>query len=140
MGGLQAGDNIVSIAGADALSLRHKEAQDSIIKAGNSFEMVIQRGSNAWKPQVTPLPEVKPTPEGPVATQTSLAANKQYNTPLNLYSEDNIAETLSAQAEVLGKGKCLGINFKKFEIEKNINVNSPTYLLLHGDAGDEEPK
>lgn len=33
--------------------------------------------------------------------------NAQYNTPLNLYSEDNIAETLSAQAEVLGKG-CLG--------------------------------
>lgn len=33
--------------------------------------------------------------------------NAQYNSPLNLYSEDNIAETLSAQAEVLGKG-CLG--------------------------------
>lgn len=33
--------------------------------------------------------------------------NAQYNTPLQLYSEDNIAETLSAQAEVLGKG-CLG--------------------------------
>ncbi|ROT81861.1 putative PDZ and LIM domain protein Zasp [Penaeus vannamei] len=40
--------------------------------------------------------------------------NAQYNSPLNLYSEDNIAETLSAQAEVLGKG-CLGVNFMKNE-------------------------
>lgn len=36
------------------------------------------RGVNTWKPQVTPLAEVKTTPEGvPVATATSLAANKQ---------------------------------------------------------------
>jgi PDZ and LIM domain protein 5/6/7 len=31
-------------------------------------------------------------------------ANKQYNTPVGLYSEENIAETLSAQAEVLASG------------------------------------
>jgi hypothetical protein len=30
--------------------------------------------------------------------------NKQYNTPVALYSEENIAETLSAQAEVLAGG------------------------------------
>ena len=41
--GLQAGDNIVSIAGQDALALRHKEAQDFIVKAGNNFELVVQR-------------------------------------------------------------------------------------------------
>ncbi|XP_050721369.1 PDZ and LIM domain protein Zasp-like isoform X18 [Eriocheir sinensis] len=123
--GLQAGDAIVSIGGKDALSLRHKEAQEAIVRAGNIFDVVIQRGAQTWRPQVTPLAQVKTTPEGvPVATSTSLAANKkvngqqivnaQYNTPLNLYSEDNIAETLSAQAEVLGKG-CLGVNFMKNE-------------------------
>ncbi|XP_042224413.1 PDZ and LIM domain protein Zasp-like isoform X20 [Homarus americanus] len=123
--GLQAGDAIVSIGGKDALSLRHKEAQEAIVKAGNSFDLIVQRGAQTWRPAVTPLAQVKTTPEGvPVATSTSLAANKkvngqqivnaQYNTPLNLYSEDNIAETLSAQAEVLGKG-CLGVNFMKNE-------------------------
>ncbi|KAK8377017.1 hypothetical protein O3P69_013576 [Scylla paramamosain] len=141
--GLQAGDAIVSIGGRDALALRHKEAQEAIVRAGNNFDLVIQRGSQVWRPQVTPLAQVKTTPEGvPVATNTSLAANKkhvapvgvkhnvkarpfaevngqqivnaQYNTPLQLYSEDNIAETLSAQAEVLGKG-CLGVNFMKNE-------------------------
>lgn len=76
--GLQAGDAIVSIGGKDALSLRHKEAQEAIVKAGNNFDLVVQRGVNTWKPQVTPLAEVKTTPEGiPVATATSLAANKQ---------------------------------------------------------------
>lgn len=30
--------------------------------------------------------------------------NKQYNTPVGIYSEENIAETLTAQAEVLAGG------------------------------------
>lgn len=30
--------------------------------------------------------------------------NKQYNSPVGLYSEESIAETLSAQAEVLSTG------------------------------------
>lgn len=76
--GLQAGDAIVSIGGKDALSLRHKEAQEAIVRAGNIFDVVIQRGAQTWRPQVTPLAQVKTTPEGvPVATSTSLAANKK---------------------------------------------------------------
>lgn len=30
--------------------------------------------------------------------------NKQYNSPVHLYSEDSIAETLAAQSEVLASG------------------------------------
>lgn len=30
--------------------------------------------------------------------------NKQFNSPINMYSEQNLAETLSAQAEVLAGG------------------------------------
>ncbi|XP_042224419.1 PDZ and LIM domain protein Zasp-like isoform X21 [Homarus americanus] len=76
--GLQAGDAIVSIGGKDALSLRHKEAQEAIVKAGNSFDLIVQRGAQTWRPAVTPLAQVKTTPEGvPVATSTSLAANKK---------------------------------------------------------------
>lgn len=30
--------------------------------------------------------------------------NKQYNTPVNIYSDKTIAETLSAQTEVLATG------------------------------------
>jgi len=41
--GLLAGDAIVTIGGNDALGLRHKDAQDVIVKAGSSFQMVVQR-------------------------------------------------------------------------------------------------
>ena len=41
--GVQSGDAIVRIGAEDALSLRHKEAQDAIIRAGNSFVMQVQR-------------------------------------------------------------------------------------------------
>ncbi|KAG0712273.1 PDZ and LIM domain protein Zasp [Chionoecetes opilio] len=41
--GLQAGDAIVSIGGRDALLLRHKEAQEAIVRAGHNFDLVIQR-------------------------------------------------------------------------------------------------
>ncbi|GLG97106.1 Uncharacterized protein GBIM_03944 [Gryllus bimaculatus] len=44
--------------------------------------------------------------------------NKQYNTPVGMYSEETIAETLSAQAEVLAGG-VLGVNFKKNEKSYN---------------------
>ncbi|XP_047735649.1 PDZ and LIM domain protein Zasp isoform X15 [Hyalella azteca] len=73
--GVQVGDAIVSIGGVDAISLRHKEAQDAIVRAGNSFQLVVQRGSTLWKPKVTPLAQPAPTPQGPVATKTSLIKN-----------------------------------------------------------------
>lgn len=133
----------------EAFNLRHKDAQDLIVRSGNSFELTIQRGGSTWKPSVTPTGSM-PSPgqqhySGPV-TKTSLQhhpppneqhigcgynnsarpfnqnggnagnacggaggnvksiVNKQYNTPVGIYSEESIAETLTAQAEVLANG------------------------------------
>jgi len=144
--GVEAGDAIVSIGGRDALVMRHKEAQDAIVKAGERFDLVVQRGSITWKPKVTALEQPKATPEGPVATQTSLAAAgmkpTKYNSPINLYNEEAIADALSAQAEVLGGGAkgCLGINFRKFDREVKLRTDSPTYMLLHGEEPAAAPK
>lgn len=41
--GLQAGDAIVRLNTTDLFNLRHKDAQDVIVKAGPAFELVIQR-------------------------------------------------------------------------------------------------
>jgi C-terminal processing protease CtpA/Prc len=41
--GLQAGDALVKLNDVDLFSLRHKEAQDAIVRGGNSFEITIQR-------------------------------------------------------------------------------------------------
>ncbi|XP_019761515.2 PDZ and LIM domain protein Zasp isoform X2 [Dendroctonus ponderosae] len=179
--GLIAGDAVIKINNVDVYNLLHKEAQDVIVRAGSSFEMVIQRGGSTWKPSVIPTGTYsKPSPSinnvSPV-TKTSLAAqkgenigaigtghnlaakpfspqvngavngappklvNKQYNSPLKLYSEDAIAETISAQSEVLSTG-ALGVNFKKNEKDYDA-TNSAVYRMLkeaENDAPSNEPE
>ncbi|XP_037075793.1 uncharacterized protein LOC119096899 [Pollicipes pollicipes] len=41
--GLRAGDAVISIGGQNAIEMRHKEAQDSIVRSGNNICMVVQR-------------------------------------------------------------------------------------------------
>lgn len=41
--GLKAGDGLVRLNSTDLFNLRHKEAQDAIVKAGGAFELVVQR-------------------------------------------------------------------------------------------------
>ncbi|KAK9721662.1 PDZ domain [Popillia japonica] len=168
--GLLAGDSVIKINATEVYNLRHKDAQDVIIRAGPSFEITVQRGGTTWKPSVTPLPKVSTNNYSPV-TKTSLAAkpqssigsigtghnlsakpfspqlngavnggpklvNKQYNTPVGLYSEESIAETLSAQAEVLSTG-VLGVNFKKNE--KNYDASNSAVFRMVQEA-DKEPR
>ncbi|CAL1677261.1 unnamed protein product [Lasius platythorax] len=173
--GLKAGDAVIKVNTTDTYNLRHKDAQDVIVKAGNNFELTVQRGGSTWKPHVTPATANLPSPihtasAGNITpvTKTSLAAkkqdgpliggghnfspkpflngtgdgpiksivNKQYNSPVAIYSEETIAETLSAQAEVLAGG-VLGVNFKKNE--KNYNAeNSEVFKMVQ--EADKEPK
>ncbi|XP_058804966.1 PDZ and LIM domain protein Zasp-like [Phymastichus coffea] len=173
--GLRAGDAVIRVNSTDMFSLRHKDAQDVIVRAGNNFEMTVQRGSSTWRPSVSPVTASIPSPQPtrPVSsispvTKTSLAAkkqdvrhigsghnfspkpflngmsngtvksivNKQYNSPVGMYSEETIAETLSAQAEVLAGG-VLGVNFKKNE--KNYDAqNSEVFKMVQ--EADKEPR
>lgn len=156
--GLVAGDAVIKVNGQEVYNLRHKDAQDAVVRGGNSFEITVQRGGSTWRPTVSPAGNLpSPSLSGNVApvTRTSLAAkpqeiqpigsgfnsaarpfavspprmhlfipqrlilrvfqvngsegvksivNKQYNTPVGIYSDESIAETLSAQAEVLAGG------------------------------------
>ncbi|XP_054264705.1 PDZ and LIM domain protein Zasp-like isoform X2 [Macrosteles quadrilineatus] len=176
--GLQVADAVIKVNGQDVYSLRHKDAQDSIVKAGNSMEIIVSRGpGGTWKPSVTPVGNIpSPSPVGgapaPV-TKTSLAykgppapaipgyntpakpfspqlngvgvdpervksiASKQYNNPVGLYSDQNIAETLSAQAEVLAGG-VLGVNFMKNEKTKFDASHSEVLKMVQ--EIDNEPR
>uniref|UniRef100_A0A336MBK4 CSON014743 protein n=1 Tax=Culicoides sonorensis TaxID=179676 RepID=A0A336MBK4_CULSO len=134
--GLLAGDALIKVNNEELFNLRHKDAQDAIVRAGASFELTVSRGGSTWKPAVTPLTSPVPTSAGVnVLTKTSLQAkpgqnpaaigtghntaarpfaskepsvksvvNKQYNSPVAMYSDETIAETLSAQTEVLAGG------------------------------------
>ncbi|XP_056638350.1 PDZ and LIM domain protein Zasp isoform X2 [Diorhabda sublineata] len=179
--GLVAGDSVIKINNTDVFNLRHKDAQDVVLRAGPSFEMTIQRGGSTWKPSVVPTgPLSTPSPHinsATTVTRTSLASNKsenigaigtghnlsakpfspqvngavnggprlvntQYNSPVKLYSEESIAETLSAQTEVLSTG-ALGVNFKKNE--KNYDASNSEVLRALKEAendtnyNDQEP-
>jgi predicted metalloprotease with PDZ domain len=41
--GLQAGDAVIRVNDVELFNLRHKEAQDNIVRAGNNFEITVQR-------------------------------------------------------------------------------------------------
>uniref|UniRef100_A0A0A1WL55 PDZ and LIM domain protein Zasp n=1 Tax=Zeugodacus cucurbitae TaxID=28588 RepID=A0A0A1WL55_ZEUCU len=137
--GLIPGDAVLKINDVDVFNLRHKDAQDVVVRSGNNFVLTVQRGGSTWRPHVTPTGNIpQPQHNSPylqTVTKTSLAhkqqesqhigcgynnaarpfanggdgnvksiVNKQYNTPVGIYSDESIAETLSAQAEVLAGG------------------------------------
>lgn len=79
--GLQGGDNLLKVNGVEVFNLRHKDAQDIVVRAGNNMELTVQRGGGAstWRPNVTPmgnLPQAGSGYQGPV-TKTSLAHQQQ---------------------------------------------------------------
>ena len=41
--GLKPGDTILAVNGRDLTALRHKEAQEAIVKSGNNFSLTILR-------------------------------------------------------------------------------------------------
>ena len=41
--GLRVGDALIRVNTTDIFQLRHKEAQDTVAKAGNNFELVVSR-------------------------------------------------------------------------------------------------
>ncbi|XP_015040842.1 PDZ and LIM domain protein Zasp isoform X7 [Drosophila pseudoobscura] len=65
--------------------------------------------------------------------------NKQYNTPVGIYSDESIAETLSAQAEVLAGG-VLGVNFKKNEKEYQGDRSEVLKFLREEETGQSTPE
>ncbi|XP_049308797.1 PDZ and LIM domain protein Zasp isoform X1 [Bactrocera dorsalis] len=172
--GLIPGDAVLKINDVDVFNLRHKDAQDVVVRSGNNFVLTVQRGGSTWRPHVTPTGNIpQPQQNSPylqTVTKTSLAhkqqesqhigcgynnaarpfanggdgnvksiVNKQYNTPVGIYSDESIAETLSAQAEVLAGG-VLGVNFKKNEKEYQPDKSEVLKFLREEETGASTPE
>ncbi|XP_055927533.1 PDZ and LIM domain protein Zasp-like isoform X4 [Argiope bruennichi] len=118
--GLMTGDAILKIMGHATENMRHKEAQDAILRAGNNIELVVQRGGvRVWKPTVTPvgdLPSVTTPPAAGLYTKTSLAAKKQEATPIG--TKHN---TTPRPFAPLGGGKAL--------VNNQYNSPAPLYSM-----------
>ncbi|XP_075169895.1 Z band alternatively spliced PDZ-motif protein 52 isoform X9 [Haematobia irritans] len=171
--GLMPGDAVIKINDVDVFNLRHKDAQDIVVRSGNNFVMTVQRGGSTWRPHVQLTGNVPHPNAGNLhtVTKTSLAhkqqevqhigsgynnsarpfggsavdgnvksiVNKQYNTPVGIYSDESIAETLSAQAEVLAGG-VLGVNFKKNEKEYQADKSEVLKFLREEESGTSTPE
>lgn len=138
--GLKPGDAILAINNHNSDAMTHDDAKDEIMRSNNHITMLVERGAvKIWKPQVTPMSELRPqelrtitaaTGEDVTPVQrTSLAINKppdspctigsshnrsaqpfgkpktavpnvvhaQYNSPMGLYSANNIADSFAKQ-------------------------------------------
>ncbi|KAF0312119.1 PDZ and LIM domain protein Zasp [Amphibalanus amphitrite] len=82
--------------------------------------------------QQQPVPKNVDTADGSVKA----LVHNQFNSPMPLYSEEKIAETLSAQTEVLAGG-ALGVDFKKNE--KKYDGNMSEVLKMVQDM-DQNPQ
>ncbi|TMW44197.1 hypothetical protein DOY81_010723 [Sarcophaga bullata] len=73
------GDAVIKINDVDVYNLRHKDAQDIVVRSGNNFVITVQRGGSTWRPHVTPTGHL-PQPNSPylqTVTKTSLAHKQQ---------------------------------------------------------------
>ncbi|XP_076458709.1 PDZ and LIM domain protein 3-like isoform X2 [Babylonia areolata] len=143
--GLKGGDAILAINGVNTDQLTHDEAKQEIVRGGCGLDFIVQRGTmKVWKPQVTPMSELRPQQLNTIQAatgdqfqpvqKTSLAMNSpqepcrigsshnraaqpfggqkqavpnvvhaQYNTPIGMYSADNIASTFATQTAGIQK-------------------------------------
>ncbi|TMW43357.1 hypothetical protein DOY81_011563, partial [Sarcophaga bullata] len=75
--GLMPGDAVIKINDVDVYNLRHKDAQDIVVRSGNNFVITVQRGST-WRPHVNPLAIcLNPTHLICNSDETSLAHNNK---------------------------------------------------------------
>jgi len=78
--GLRPGDVIVAMNGKDVQALRHKEAQDLIVRGGNTFQLTVARGGlmeRTWKPTVTPVGHMPMAPTAPGVTFSKTSLKKE---------------------------------------------------------------
>lgn len=174
--GLQSGDNILSINDVPTDQLTHEQAKQEIVRGGCGIDFLVQRGTmRVWKPQVTPMSELRPQELNTIRAatgeeyqpvqKTSLAINSpqepcrigsahnraaqpfggpkqavpnvvhaQYNTPIGLYSADNIASTFATQTAGIQK-EMAGLDLNQSDVGQRM---TGTYQQLPAQQGGQE--
>lgn len=125
--GLEPGDQIIQINGGDALRLRHRDVQQLIMNAGNQVEFQVLRGNrenleravNNGELPISRRSSVKKSSSSFSSTTTStsmvsMVQSQSYNSTSSAtvtqgwsgpkFTEENIKETLTSQAQVLKTG------------------------------------
>ncbi|XP_022242667.1 adhesive plaque matrix protein-like isoform X2 [Limulus polyphemus] len=90
--GLLKGDEVIQVGHVNLQDMTHDEVQEAIQKCGNRLEMFVIRENLLNEPK-----------EGEPRTVKAVFHSK-YNSPMDLYSKENVADTLAQHAEVITDG------------------------------------
>lgn len=99
---LRLGDTILQIGRERTVDMTHEDAQDAVLRSGNRLDLLVLR----------PIGKENRPQKIEDQKQVRAVVHSQYNSPLGLYSAENIKNTLISQAEVLTNSKVLGAYYK----------------------------
>ncbi|CAL8138517.1 unnamed protein product [Orchesella dallaii] len=134
--GLEPGDQILSINGQEALSIRHREAQGLIINAGNQVDLEVFRGDTSLleRAQTQNQPLNVQAPESNALASIIQASSAVSIAPVtpgwrgSKYTEESIKESIHSQSSVLNTG-AIGVNFIKTN-DKNLDLDKSEVLKM----------
>ncbi|XP_070545363.1 PDZ and LIM domain protein 5-like isoform X12 [Ptychodera flava] len=149
-------DVVLRIDGEDTTHMTHLDAQNKIKNCAGDLTLTLSRGEGKiWKPKVTPLSAAEAGHHNTPPYKVSLKADQQedydsigsshnvtakpfpgtakvvhlqYNSPVGIYSAQNIAETFKGQTEGLITGVVGG------EEPAPIDTGTGSYQAVHGGA------
>lgn len=90
--GLHEGDEVIQIGRENVQEMTHDKVQEVILLCGNRLEMFVIREDLLKEPK-----------QGEPRTVKAVV-HAQYNSPMDLYSTENVADTLARHAEVIVDG------------------------------------
>ncbi|XP_055680232.1 pharyngeal muscle protein 2 [Lutzomyia longipalpis] len=136
--GMQLGDVVVRINDTPASNLTHLEAHNVLLAAGNNFMLGIQREIENVAPQVAAEnpPTVAPqqTINEPIIEEPAEEAATEEKTMDIAVTDDQIAEVISSEAEVLKDHNVIGVNFNKIMPQAMALKTSEVFKTLNAEA------
>ncbi|XP_059615013.1 titin isoform X2 [Phlebotomus argentipes] len=143
--GMQLGDVVVRINDTPASSLSHLEAHNVLLAAGNNFMLGVIRENEQ---DAIAAPDESVTIGNPAAEVPALPANIQEQTIIEeptqeaieeklmdvVVTDDQIAEVISSEAEVLKEHNVIGVNFNKIIPQALSLKTSEVFKTLNAQA------
>lgn len=124
--GLRDGDEVIQVGRVNIQDLTNGQVQELLARCGNKIEMFVVRDDLLAPRKGKEPPVVKAVVHNP------------YNSPLQLYSTENIADTLARQTEVLTEGI---VSTDEDEGPENLSFKqkSAVFQLLEEQSKQESP-
>jgi len=124
--GMLAGDVVVQINHTPVTSLSHQEAHEVLSSAGSDIVVCVLREKD-----LTPVgPSPVPTVSSPVERAEEFSFEPAFVRDNSNFSDEQIAEIISGEAEVLRDHNIIGVDFNKLMPQNGVFKNSEVFQTL----------